>query len=562
VKSRTLILFPVFLALLSLSLLHRVHGVRNPEHGDQAAYLELASNIHAGRGFVSRGLSPFRPVSEIEHPESVRGPLYPYLLSFLAEDSLRFFYTAKILTLILSMAVPLTAFIFLFRRDGATVAWIFVLLLASNRAFRLFATELWCENLLLLFCLPALLLIRSSMNHQRTGGESPAESLRSGGAAAGIVTGLLLGLGYLTKASAATILIAWIPVILYALAKHRVSLRSRPVRSAGIACIGFAVVVLPYLIWNRVTTGAFFRDLDLRGAFWLDSGRDFWIPHDTLPSAVGYLETHSLFDILSRLFGGLWHQAWNLVDLSATTFPGGEAVGVLILGLALVGLAVETSPGWRAFQIVFLALVLLLAGWYATIDVTPRFIYLLLPLVILNAARGLADLIPRIAAAAERAPVRWKNRWAVGAAGLLFLPTLAPLLGPLEGKGYEMLPAEAETIWAVRASVEPDEVLCMGPSHRLPYPWLIDRKTVFVPAYSNWDELARYLDRFKVRALLIDQEIFHRRPDLLGDFFSWTREHGLEPRQNLPGWRLVYRNSGPIGAFFLFVRTVEEKDPS
>ena len=72
---RTLSILILFLGLLCYSLLRPLYTVHSPEHGDQAAYLELAANIREGRGFVSRGLSPFQPAAGIEHPEGVRAPL-------------------------------------------------------------------------------------------------------------------------------------------------------------------------------------------------------------------------------------------------------------------------------------------------------------------------------------------------------------------------------------------------------------------------------------------------------------------------------------------------------
>jgi hypothetical protein len=542
-----------FLCVVFFSYLHPLYQVRNPEHGDQAAYLELAHNIRMGRGFVSRTLSPFWPRPEIEHPESVRGPLYPLYLSIFADGTPRFFFHAKLATLAMSWLVLLVSFCVLPRTDGLFIPAIFLLLLSHNRPFQTYATELWCENLLLLFCIPALFLIRSSL------GENCRKPVPRG-----LLIGFLLGLGYLTKVSAALILASWGILLVWSSLQRGSSLVS-PAAKSGLAAAGtFAVAVFPYLAWNRISIGRFFRDVDLRAAFWLDHGREYWLPHDTVPNAALYLKTHTPAEILGRLGEGFWRQGWNLVEAAAAPFPSGEAVGLLILGCSLMGLAVERSRCWRRFQITLVALTLVLAGWYARIDVTPRFIYLLVPLVLYNAAQGLSFLAVRIIRERRTGSTpRMKGlRWALGVSSLLFIVDFGRCSQPLQGKGYQIAPAENDALEAIHRFVDREEVLCMGPSHRLPYWWLIDRRTVFLPDFSEWDMMLGYFERFKVKALLIDQEIFLRRARMLGDYLVWTRAEGLQTRQKLPGMEAAFRSRGPVGAFFLFLRAPEMEDSS
>jgi len=526
------------LAVVFLSYLHRLYGVRNPAHGDQAAYLELAYNIRAGRGFVTRGLSPFQPDPRIEHPESVRAPIYPLLLSLVADQTPAFFLRAKFLTLGVSVLVLLVSFLVLWRAAGTLPALVFLLLLAHIRPFETFATEVWCENLLLVFCIPALFVIPACLTGR------VRDPLRTGAAA-----GVLLGLGYLTKVSAAGILACWGLLVAGLLVGRRTTWISAPVRSAAAALAGFALTIVPYLLWNRFTIGRFFRDIDLRGAFWLDDGRQYWLPHDRIPGLASYLESHTLADALARVAGGLWRQGSNLVESIAAPCPSGEILGLLLLPAALVGLAACASPRWRAFQILFLAVTLTLAAWYAPIDVTPRFIYLLVPLILANAVSGLVFLASRMATA----PGHLGGSRALAAIGLLLFLDLFRLVRPLEGGGYQLSPPERDTIAAIRRHVPPEAVLCIGPSHRLPYPWLIDRKTVFLPDFTAWDQVEAYFARFEVRAFLLDQEIYFRRPRLLADYAAFSPGRGLWIRQNLPGMAPVFANSGPFGEFFLFL---------
>lgn len=536
--SAAILLFVAVALSLSATLLQ----VRTPEHGDQDAYLSLASNLHKGRGFVSLSLSPFSPSVEIVHPEGVRAPLYPIILSPLAGDDPGFFLRAKFATLGVSVFVLVVTGLLLARRWGTWTALIAVLLLAHNAPFRTYATELWCENLLLLFVIPAFIFLRDLL-----GTEEKNLPLRRW-----VLVGSLLGLGYLTKTSVQLIFAALLVPLLPYVFRRRSS--GGTWKGVTLCLLVFLLVVAPYLIVNKVHIGTWTRDTDLKGAFWLDSGRDYWLPHETGYGAVVYLRTHSIGQIVGRLCRGMVPQPWNLVQASALGIPGGDAWGVLILFLASVGLAETRQPRWRRFQIALLVMNLLFAAWYATIDTTPRFVYLLVPLILFNAASGWIYIVRRFwngtdGSLAQGLLVERGRR-----AACLVLPLLLfDLYGisTLKPPPPVLTPLEEKLIEEIHSRVPPNGVLCSGPTHAVPFSWLIDRKTVFLPDYESWENVRTYFTKYHVNLFLLDEQLLFRRPFLFKDYVQYSTQTGMLMTRPIPDIRTVWV-SPARAAFILF----------
>jgi hypothetical protein len=316
----------------------------------------------------------------------------------------------------------------------------------------------------------------------------------------------------------------------------------------------FLLVVAPYLITNKVHIGTWTRDTDLKGAFWLDSGRDYWLPHETGYGAVVYLKTHTVGQIVERLYRGMVPQPWNLVQASALGIPGGDAFGVLILFLASVGFAETPCPRWRRFQITLLVMNLVFASWYATIDTTPRFVYLLVPLILFNAATGWIYVVRRFRNGTDGEKT-FRCDYGRRAACLLLPLLLFDLYGisTLKPPPPTLTPVEAELVKKIRSLLPADGVLCSGPTHAVPYSWLIDRKTVFLPDYQSWEDVQAYLAKYRVDLFLLDEQLLFRRPVLFKDYIRWSEQTGMQIAKPLPGLRPVYLS--PLRTDFILFAT-------
>lgn len=526
--------------LIGLSLFAGLLQVRTPEHGDQDAYLALASNLDKGRGFVGMRLSPFSPTTEIIHPEATRAPFYPLTLAMVAGDDTGFFLRAKVLTFAITMVLLAVVGYMVNLRQGVWASLIVVLLSAHNGPFAVHATELWCENLLLLFAFPGLILIQDQLC-----GNGEQHVLRNWA-----VIGFLLGLGYLTKVSVQIILISL--VLTMALDARRKNAHGSW-KGFILCCIVFVCVISPYLILNKINLGTWTRDVDLKGAFWLDSGRDFWRPYETQPGAISYFRTHTVAQVGKRFLSGLVPQAWNLVETSGFSFRGGGLFGVLVLFAASVGIARTPGRRWRDFQIIMVVLNLVLAAWYATIDVTPRFIYLLVPIIVVNACCGWVYVVGRLRnrGTDDGDTHPDAGRWAF----VFLLPLLIADFGAVaqvKPPQPVLTPFEQLVVDEIRTRVSEDGVLCLGPTHGLPYSWLIDRKTVFLPDYASWDEVTKYMQDYKVDLFVLDEQLLFRRPSLFKDYVVYSTKNGILIRRPLPHLKQVWV-SPTRSSFIMFV---------
>jgi hypothetical protein len=230
----------------------------------------------------------------------------------------------------------------------------------------------------------------------------------------------------------------------------------------------------------------------------------------------------------------------------------------LILFLAVLGLATEKRGAWRRFQILLFIINMMLAAWYARIDVTPRFIILVIPLVFLNAVMGLAWVVSRLYEFGEEMTrdVRvWRRVLLVCALPLVFDAYRAVQLP--QGLGTHAAPWESETLEAIPEWVSPEQVLAMGPTHALPFQWLIRRKRVFIPDYETWEEVLTFLDEYRAGTLLLDVQLYLRRPKVFGEYFTLDERKGLILREAPPGMKPVFRNSASPVAFWLLQRNTE-----
>lgn len=548
----------LFAVLLLAFLAGKLVAVRTPEHGDQAAYLELAVHLAAGEGFVTKTLSPFYPTKEITHPESIRQPLLPLLLSLSAGHDLSFFLRAKWWVWSLSALCLLVLYLSIRRVWGRQAAFLTVALLGLNPHFHTYASEVWCENLLILWTTAAGILIHEYFRSERR--QPLGRPLGIAGAAT--------ALGYYTKASAAALAIAFGGVCLVRLVRSLLRRESneRIIRwsLAPLArfALPFGLLLLPYVILNGVNTGTLLRNRDLQAAPWVAHRGEYFLLYDSPPSAAKLLRDEHPSYFVRRLGSGLLAQVANHTDALRispapldygsfeTPFGRLYLVPLLLVGIAIVHLARYPVRGWRGFLWILLAFNFVTAAWYIVIDIAPRFILVSVPFLYLHAALGIQSMLQwvvRKAGVAERG-----RRWLAGAVYAVPFALLAITLWQgralFQFKSQPLYANELYTIRLLQGQTPLDSVILTGPSHQLPWYYVFDRRTIFVPNYEQWEPLMSYADTYGADYLLLDQEIYHRRKALFSPYLSWQKGQGLRLERLPP--RLEPMHLDP--AFMLF----------
>lgn len=541
------LLAALFVVLLFWLLAGRLLQVRTPEHGDQASYLELAANIRSGDGFVTKRLSPFYPRREITHPESVRQPLLPLLLSLSATRDFEFFLRARWWVWCISLMTLITLYIFISRIWGKPAAFVSSALLGLNVHFHTFSTEIWCENLLILWTTLAGFAVHEFFRSEQW---KPLYRRL-------FYAGVLTALGYYTKASAAALLVTFCIFCAFRLGR---AIHARyPNDKIFSWCIApavgylllFVILLSPYVVFNLATTGTLLRNQDLQAAFWVSDGADFYLPHSAPPSPFRLLHEQPWHHVPLRILNGLLRQAGNHLDaLKIAPFGESYFVAGMIWLLALGSLFRYRDSSWRGYLILLLLFNAAVAVWYVVVDVTPRFIYIGVPFLYLHAALG---LVSSLRWCVEK--FNWKNTFLERIQLLNYiLPVLFLLLTlwqqheALNPRPLPLHESERVMIYYLKDRIEPDAVLLMGPTHQLPWNYIFDKRYIFVPIYDEWEPVLAYVDFFGAKYFLLDQELYHRRIALFQPFVSWERGRGLSLQHPIPRMDPIYMDN----AFILF----------
>jgi len=552
-----------FIALVFWFLAGKLVVVRTPANGDQSGYLELAANLHDGEGFITKSLSPFYPTQAITRPESIRQPMLPLLLSLTASRDLSCFLRARWWVWSLSLLCLILFYASVAQTWSRPVAFFATALLGLNVHFHMYASEIWCENLLILWTTTAGIGVYRYFQSERW---RPALRLL-------IAAGAAAALGYYTKASAAVLAIAFGVVcglrLLRDLRQKQSSVRiyGRSIAPLFHFALTFAFLLLPYVILNLVNTGTLLRNRDLQANLWVAERGEYYLPYDTPPSASKLFQEEPPVYFLRRLGLGLYYQAGNHLDavriapdtlkVLSIPLPGGIAVplpSLAIFAFALVHLLRSAPPPWKKFLLILLGFNAVMAAWYIVIDVAPRFIYVGVPFLYIHAALGFQQLLKWIAGRAKQPgalPARAGGLLLVLPVLLLGL-TLVENRSLLKARPGPLLQSELDVIYFLKDRTPPDTVLLLGPSHQLPYNYLFDRRNIFVPKFTDWNRLLEYTDHFGARYFLLDQEIYHRRLDLFSPYIDWDMIRGLALRQPLPRMQPLYISSDMPCNFIIF----------
>jgi hypothetical protein len=291
----------VILAVYGFEAHARRQSIASPaRQGDQGAYLAYAQRMHdSGYAFVG---------------DRNRMPVFPFLLSFLYRPGLsetQFLERAQTFNVNLSILLLLLLF-FIFRKFFPPLYALALLMVTAFGAFLYRAPLAQTEVLyyFITFC-AFLLLLRMLI--------APRWWLA-------ILSGAIMGLGHLTKASVLPGLVVWVAVFL---AQIFWTHRARENADSGnqwhrlgllLLVIGtFIAVIFPYIRTSKQIYGHYFYNMNSTFVMWCDSSSESsefldayaykakWreLPADQIPSAAKYWREHSGSQIVLRLVRGL-----------------------------------------------------------------------------------------------------------------------------------------------------------------------------------------------------------------------------------------------------------------
>lgn len=525
----------------------------NAYNTDQSAYLRLALRIRQG----------------IELTDGNRNPLYPAILALFAQREWSFFTTAKLLNLSIATLTLLIVFGIVKRISSVHAALLTVFLLSHTDYFLESVTKVIVEPLLILIVFVTWFLLWEGRGRVRWWG----------------LAGVGAGLAYLAKGSGSILLIAFILAV-------ALTYRTKVCRQRAVWTFLGGYVALAAGLWfyNALTYGNPFYSVHTANRLWLDQWQDKYVTDSSqLPTAISYLQTHSLGQIVQRLLMGLvavWSsmkQAW--LPLQDTLVPICLTVALAVL-IVKVSLAfrkrqnMSAPSSWRRavdylrtyregiiFTVVLLILWCLFFAWYIPVSDSVRFHLPLSPVVQCALASA---LVLGVRTVLDELPwPRGYVRAAVVNLGYAVLAVLAivatsdqvvshindrDLRAPFRSDREYNADGDAVLEWLIAREDELPVRVLYGPSKSLAGLWryveVVSHKSISSDLES-WDDLARLLEEDQVFWAIVDYEMVDRRPELLGDYFSLDGK-GVTLKQPPPGWVLVREVEAPTGHWFIF----------
>ena len=358
------------LALLCQGLIaHRRVGANRTPVDDQADYLRVAREV------VDLGgpLKLNEALRSGRFTEANRHPLYVVMLATRPT-----FAFGILLSQLFGFAITLTAACYGYRAFGPLAGGIAALLLALNAALHDSASLVACETLLTLLLLLCWILLRAG---------------RAAMAPGAIVIGGLFGLAYLTKASA---FFPFVVTLGWVLLDRATPIARRAMLALALLC-GFGALSLSLLTRNVRVYGTPLHSFNTRLLFedTFEAHRDR-VDLGLVRNARRFLREHTWREMLgTRLAGGLAVEAFVLLrSLGPVPFDSARAVfGVPLLLFALAPGAVGDRRSIHGLTLCWLLVFWIFFAWYLPIAASDRFIFPLVPPLLILASGGMARTV-------------------------------------------------------------------------------------------------------------------------------------------------------------------------
>lgn len=304
-------LVPAMLAPLAVAYIlggfaHSRHVNTDASTFDQSAYLHYAGQMRAtGYGYTG---------------DRNRMPLYPFLQSLVYAPGLdndQTFEKAKRFNIALSLVILIVLYPIL-RRVLPPLPAVLLILILAFMVFIFKAAYVQCELVYYLLGFCSFLSMLSILN--------------SPGWKRGMLTGALLGLTQLTKASALPGLIFFVVVAfgwyltqgILGVMRPPTQRTDHPRPGAGLMAVGvvlmtFLAVVFPYISTSKQVFGRYFYNVNSTFYIWYDTqvevesgtrlhgDREGWpkLPADQIPGPTKYFNEHDAWQMVDRVVSGL-----------------------------------------------------------------------------------------------------------------------------------------------------------------------------------------------------------------------------------------------------------------
>jgi len=509
----------------------------NSDSGDQGAFLELGLAIREGRALT----------------DGNRHPLFPLLIAPFAVRDWPYFTTAKLLSLGAG-GLALFAIYFLGGRlYGRRAALLTLALLNINQELLDQTPQVLCEALLVLTFFAAWYAMVRTL-------EKPA-SVKTGA-----VAGALAGWAYLTKGTGQLLIATFLltAFLLY---------RTRAFRQPGIwAFLGaYALIASPLLVYNTARYSNPFYNFNTTHAMWLDDWEERYAANTELPTALDYLRTHSLEQMLAREGKGMV----AILPIMAECLLPGPREGLLALlqqgwlwpllvgtGIALTltrreAIAYLRIHRHRALATgIMVGMFYLFYAWFAPVSLVVRYSLPLVPILYLAASRGLVGLADWTEVYIQL-PTCWKDRGGLVLGALLWTSIggwtvidgwrVCQPLNPYASDRAANRAAGVVVSWLNDRAGQQGFKVLWGPSHTLPK-WMFRPQVERQPIPSDlerWDQLEDFTAREGFRYIVLDRKMYKRREPLLSRYLDKNGAIILF-RQIPPGWTFAFAQEGGI----------------
>jgi hypothetical protein len=270
---------------------HADHVNLDKSRGDQRAYLNTVNDM-VKTNFSYTG-------------DRNRMPLYPYLLlpAYRSGSELKsFFERGKLLNIVYSMFLLIGLF-FVFRKRLKTMGAINLLLVTGFTVFIFRSGYVQCE--VLFYTLTFLVFYgMTRMFYEPTWKKA-------------VLTGVLLGLAQMTKASVLPSLVLF--CLFFSLNIFRGFSPKKTFLHVTLFVLSFFIVVFPYINESKEKFGSYFYNVNSTFYMWTDSWSEAksltrahgdrlgWpdMPEEQIPSPSKYFREHTLKDVGLRVFNGI-----------------------------------------------------------------------------------------------------------------------------------------------------------------------------------------------------------------------------------------------------------------
>jgi len=497
---------------------------------NEVAYLDLA------RDFKDRGslVQVMKAYFLGEEKEDNRHPMYSMILSRFINYEAEDFAKAKLINLVVGLILILSMFSLSYLLWGVEVACLSALFLGISPTM-VFLSSQAASDLLFAWLYFLSLGILMKYSEKRW---------------ACLVYGMLCGLAYLTKGNGYLLLL---PPFVLGLWNYQKAFLKKP--HIYMIVFAFAFISSFLIFRNILVFHNPFHNINSK-VFWLDRWTDYYLlssgPQWGQVGPVWYLSHHNLSQIIIRLFYGTLSVGVKLL-LSMSIGPKSclTASGVIMLGMALLGLVLKWRDGYRK-QVVVVAgmggFFFLLFSWYdQAVGGDIRFIFPVAVSLIPFSAIGVISLYGFICAKITKAPrPRILILISVSLIALLniYLERSAFTVNPL---GLSYYPAEWKepSLW-MREHMGNQEFLLNNDSFFSQWDCYRDKRISY-PFDVPEDVLDHYVLANGIKYIVVDQSLIMSDPfkekyrvyDEYGPtlFMGWPRCYHDTKK---PSWFVIY----------------------